>query len=108
MPLNSTTPPPPPNLSLSLAATSHTVVRGRSLPFSVGIARTSLPGAVHLTVSGLPRGVGATFQPERHHYALERAGVAIETSDCFMFAASRFDPAIPHILGVARLGSAAD
>jgi hypothetical protein len=35
-------------------------------------------------------------------------GFTVETSDCFMFAASRFEPAIPHILGVARLGSAAD
>jgi hypothetical protein len=39
-------------------------------------------------------------------YALKRAGFTVETSDCFVFAASRFEPAIPHILGVARLWSA--
>jgi hypothetical protein len=34
--------------------------------------------------------------------AIERAGFRIESSDRFMFAASRFRASIPHILGVAR------
>jgi SAM-dependent methyltransferase len=34
--------------------------------------------------------------------AIERAGFQIEQSDRIMFAASRFEPAVPHILGIAR------
>jgi ubiquinone/menaquinone biosynthesis C-methylase UbiE len=34
--------------------------------------------------------------------AIERAGFAVERSERFPFAASRFEPAIPHILGSAR------
>jgi SAM-dependent methyltransferase len=34
--------------------------------------------------------------------AIERAGFEIQTSERIEFAASRFEPAIPHILGVAR------
>jgi ubiquinone/menaquinone biosynthesis C-methylase UbiE len=34
--------------------------------------------------------------------AIERAGFRIETSDRIMFAASRLEPAVPHILGIAR------
>jgi len=42
--------------------------------------------------------------PARDTGAIERAGFIIAWSDRIMFAASRFEPAIPHILGVARLG----
>jgi SAM-dependent methyltransferase len=34
--------------------------------------------------------------------AIERAGFSVERSERLMFAASRFEPAIPHILGIAR------
>lgn len=34
--------------------------------------------------------------------AIERAGFQIETSDRLMFAASRMEPSIPYILGIAR------
>ncbi|HEX3317449.1 MAG TPA: class I SAM-dependent methyltransferase [Solirubrobacteraceae bacterium] len=34
--------------------------------------------------------------------AIERAGFTVQRSERIMFAASRFEPAIPHILGVAR------
>jgi SAM-dependent methyltransferase len=34
--------------------------------------------------------------------AIERAGFDVERSERLMFAASRFEPAIPHILGIAR------
>jgi hypothetical protein len=40
--------------------------------------------------------------------AIRRVGFTVEWSETIMFAASRFEPAIPHILGVARLASAAD
>ena len=34
--------------------------------------------------------------------AIERAGFEIESSERLMFAAARFEPAIPYILGIAR------
>jgi ubiquinone/menaquinone biosynthesis C-methylase UbiE len=34
--------------------------------------------------------------------AIERGGFQIQSSDRIMFAASAFEPAVPHILGVAR------
>jgi ubiquinone/menaquinone biosynthesis C-methylase UbiE len=34
--------------------------------------------------------------------AIERAGFEIQSSERIMFAASRFEPSIPHILGIAR------
>lgn len=34
--------------------------------------------------------------------AIEAAGFAIEHSERFMFAASAFEPSVPHILGIAR------
>jgi ubiquinone/menaquinone biosynthesis C-methylase UbiE len=34
--------------------------------------------------------------------AMTRAGFEIESCERFMFAANRFEPTIPHILGVAR------
>ena len=55
---------PPPDFSLSLSPASASVARGSSVRFTVGIARTgSFGGAVHLTVSGLPTGASASFNP---------------------------------------------
>jgi uncharacterized membrane protein len=39
-------------------------VHGKSAQFTVVITRTSFPASVHLTASGLPAGVGATFKPK--------------------------------------------
>jgi hypothetical protein len=64
--LNSTTPPPPPNFAVSVTALtppSASVARGAAATFSVIIARTSLPGPVHLSVGGLPPSIRTTFAP---------------------------------------------
>jgi ubiquinone/menaquinone biosynthesis C-methylase UbiE len=53
--------------------------------------------------SGLWPKIAGGCHPARDTGAeIERAGFEIEASDRIMFAASRFEPAIPHILGVAR------
>lgn len=53
--------------------------------------------------SGLwPRIAGGCHPARDTGTAIERAGFNIETSERMMFAASRFEPAIPHILGTAR------
>ena len=54
--------------------------------------------------SGLwPRIAGGCHPARDTIAAIERAGFDIETSERIMFAASRFEPSIPHVLGVARL-----
>lgn len=40
-----------------------------------------------------------------HAAAIERTGFEIKASDRLMFAAARFEPAIPHTLGTAPKGS---
>ncbi len=53
--------------------------------------------------SGLwPKIAGGCHPARDTTTAIEGAGFEIETSDRFGFAASRFEPAVPHILGVAR------
>jgi ubiquinone/menaquinone biosynthesis C-methylase UbiE len=53
--------------------------------------------------SGLwPKIAGGCHPARDTGAAIERAGFRIETSDRIMFAASRIEPAIPHIFGVAR------
>ena len=53
--------------------------------------------------SGLwPRIAGGCHPARDTAAAIERAGFQIESSDRLMFAATRFEPSIPHILGIAR------
>jgi ubiquinone/menaquinone biosynthesis C-methylase UbiE len=53
--------------------------------------------------SGLwPRIAGGCHPARDTTAAIERAGFEIETSERLMFAASRFEPSIPHVLGIAR------
>jgi len=53
--------------------------------------------------SGLwPKIAGGCHPARDTTTAIEGAGFEIETSDRFGFAASRFEPAVPYILGVAR------
>jgi SAM-dependent methyltransferase len=53
--------------------------------------------------SGLwPRIAGGCHPARDTTAAIERAGFEIETSERLMFAAARFEPAIPYILGIAR------
>jgi ubiquinone/menaquinone biosynthesis C-methylase UbiE len=59
--------------------------------------------------SGLwPKVAGGCHPARDTEAAIERAGFDIATSERIMFAASRLEPAISHILGLARLGPAAD
>lgn len=52
--------------------------------------------------SGLwPKIAGGCHPARDTTAAIERAGFKIESNDRLMFAAARFEPAIPHILGVA-------
>jgi len=53
-----------PTYTLSLSAAALTIVQGGSTPTTtVNIARTNFPGAVTLSVGGLPGGVTAAFAP---------------------------------------------
>jgi SAM-dependent methyltransferase len=53
--------------------------------------------------SGLWPAIAGGCHPARDTaLAIERAGFDVERSERLMFAASRFEPAIPHILGIAR------
>jgi SAM-dependent methyltransferase len=53
--------------------------------------------------SGLwPRIAGGCHPARDTTSAIERAGFEIETNERLMFAAARFEPAIPYVLGVAR------
>jgi ubiquinone/menaquinone biosynthesis C-methylase UbiE len=53
--------------------------------------------------SGLwPRIAGGCHPARDTGAAIERTGFKIQTSERLMFAASRFEPGIPHILGTAR------
>jgi SAM-dependent methyltransferase len=55
--------------------------------------------------SGLwPRIAGGCHPARDTTAAIEHAGFQITASERIMFAASRYEPAIPHILGVARRG----
>ena len=53
--------------------------------------------------SGLwPRIAGGCHPARDTVAAIERNGFEVESHERFMFAASRLEPAIPHVLGVAR------
>jgi len=53
-----------PTYTLSLSSAALTIVQGGNTPTTtVNIARTNFPGAVTLSVSGLPGGVTAAFAP---------------------------------------------
>jgi SAM-dependent methyltransferase len=53
--------------------------------------------------SGLwPRIAGGCHPARDTTTAIERAGFEIQASERLMFAAARFEPAIPYILGIAR------
>jgi hypothetical protein len=49
------------------------------------------------------RGLSRTNRTARDtRTSIQRAGVEIKSSERLMFAATRFEPAIPHILDIAR------
>ena len=85
----------------------HRVIRpGGELRFYEHVIPNCQPKRLALQIadhSGLwPRIAGGCHPARDTAAAIERAGFEIETSDRIQFAASRFEPRIPHILGVAR------
>jgi ubiquinone/menaquinone biosynthesis C-methylase UbiE len=53
--------------------------------------------------SGLwPRIAGGCHPARDTGAAIRRAGFEVESSERLMFAAARFEPAIPYVLGIAR------
>ena len=56
--------PPPPDFALSLSPTSRTVRRGSSTTYTITVtAQNGFSGTVGLSVSGLPSGASASFNP---------------------------------------------
>jgi hypothetical protein len=49
-----------------------------------------------------PRIAGGCHPARDTTAAIQRTGFAVESSERIMFAASRFEPSIPFILGVPR------
>jgi ubiquinone/menaquinone biosynthesis C-methylase UbiE len=85
----------------------HRVVRpGGELRFYEHVVANCQPKRLLLQAldrSGLwPRIAGGCHPARDTGAAIERAGFEIESSERIMFAASRLEPSIPHILGIAR------
>jgi SAM-dependent methyltransferase len=85
----------------------HRVVRGGGqLRFYEHVIARCQPKRTLLQIadrSGLWPTIAGGCHPARDTgAAIERAGFQIQSSDRLMFAASRFEPAIPHILGIAQ------
>jgi SAM-dependent methyltransferase len=85
----------------------HRVIRpGGELRFYEHVIARCQPKRLMLQAadrSGLWPAICGGCHPARDTTAaIERAGFEIETIDRFPFAASRFEPSVPHILGIAR------
>jgi ubiquinone/menaquinone biosynthesis C-methylase UbiE len=85
----------------------HRVVRpGGELRFYEHVIPNCQPKRLLLQVadhSGIwPRITGGCHPARDTTAAIERSGFEIESSERIMFAASRLEPSIPHILGIAR------
>lgn len=91
----------------SALAELHRVLRpGGELRFYEHVIPRCQPKRLLLQVadhSGLWPTIAGGCHPARDTTAaIERAGFQITSNDRIMFAASRLEPAIPHILGIAR------
>jgi ubiquinone/menaquinone biosynthesis C-methylase UbiE len=95
-----------PNQDRALAELDRVLRPGGELRFYEHVIPRCQPKRTLLQIadrSGLwPRIAGGCHPARDTAAAIERAGFQIRSSDRLMFAASRFEPAIPHILGIAR------
>jgi ubiquinone/menaquinone biosynthesis C-methylase UbiE len=95
-----------PDQDRALAELHRAVRSGGELRFYEHVIPTHQPKRFLLQLidhSGLwPRIAGGCHPARDTAAAIRRGGFEIETSERIMFAASRLEPSIPHILGVAR------
>jgi SAM-dependent methyltransferase len=95
-----------PNQELALAELHRVLRPGGELRFYEHVIPNCQPKRLLLQAadhSGLwPRIAGGCHPARDTGAAIQRAGFEIETSERLMFAAARFEPSIPHILGIAR------
>jgi ubiquinone/menaquinone biosynthesis C-methylase UbiE len=100
-----------PDQDRALAELRRVLRAGGELRFYEHVIPRSQPKRLLIQVadhSGIwPKIAGGCHPARDTGAAIERAGFTIERSERFPFAASRFEPAIPHILGSARLCGAA-
>ncbi len=95
-----------PDQGRALAELRRVLRPGGELRFYEHVIPRSQPKRTLLRIadhSGFwPRVAGGCHPARDTGAAIERAGFEIATSERLMFAASRFEPAIPYILGIAR------
>jgi ubiquinone/menaquinone biosynthesis C-methylase UbiE len=95
-----------PDQAAALAELRRVIKPGGELRFYEHVIANRQPKRGLLTMadrSGLWPAITGGCHPARDTGpAIEAAGFVIEESERFMFAASAFEPSVPHILGVAR------
>jgi ubiquinone/menaquinone biosynthesis C-methylase UbiE len=95
-----------PDQATALAEARRVLKPGGELRFYEHVVAERQPGRAILQAldrSGLwPKMAGGCHPARDTGAAIEAAGFTIERSERFLFGPSRLEPAVPHILGVAR------